>query len=58
MAENGIIPPKEWYHNPNIKNNYGWTVAHCLKLNNLPVPNEWYDDKEMTDKEKNPDFIQ
>ena len=32
------------------------TVAYHLKLNNLPVPNEWYDDL-MKNVPKNPDFI-
>ena len=31
LAEKGIIPPKEWIHDPNIRNKYGDTVAHCLK---------------------------
>ena len=50
------IPDKNNYHNPNIKNNKGYTVADYLKDNNLPVPNEWYN-KEMKDKERNPEFI-
>ena len=44
LAEKGIIPPKEWQHDPNIKDKWGKTVAYHLKYNNLPIPNEWYDD--------------
>ena len=44
LANNKIIPPKEWYHNPNIRDNNHHTVAHYLKTHNIPVPNEWYDE--------------
>jgi len=30
LARNGIIPPKEWCHDPNITNSDGYTVAHKL----------------------------
>ena len=56
LADNDIIPPSQWYHNPNIKNKYYKTVAYKLESNNLPIPNEWYDES-MKDKQKNPDFI-
>lgn len=26
LANNGIIPPKEWEHNPNLQNNKGKRV--------------------------------
>ena len=34
LTYKGIIPTKEWYHNPELKDNNGWTVAmviarHC-----------------------------
>ena len=45
LANKGIIPPKEWLHNPNITNRYNETVSDLLKGSNIPVPNEWYDDK-------------
>ena len=67
LSKNGIIPPKEWIYDPNIKNeqlpptnirsrllsyyrhiNSKYTVAYYLKLNKLPIPNEWYDE-EMKD---------
>ena len=27
LAENGIIPPKEWEHKPEIQDSNGWTTA-------------------------------
>ena len=30
LSRNGMIPPKEWEHNPNIKNKYNDTVAILL----------------------------
>ena len=27
LALNKINVPKEWYHDPNMRNKYGWTVA-------------------------------
>ena len=56
LVNNDIIPPKQWIHDPNIKNNRDYTVADYLKKKNLPVPNEWYNDI-MKDKERNPEFI-
>ena len=56
LANNKIIPPKEWYHNPNIRDNNHHTVAHYLKTHNIPVPNEWYDES-MKDIPKNPEFV-
>ena len=49
LALNGIIPPKEWYHNPNIKcdfiNKEGklirGSVEDYLEYHNIPVPQEW-----------------
>jgi len=38
LASNSIIPPKEWYHDPNITNKHGITVAIYLLLNNIEVP--------------------
>ena len=29
LAMNNISIPKEWEHDPNIRNNEGWTVAMC-----------------------------
>ena len=56
LINNSIIPPKEWIHDPNIKDKYNYTVSYYFKYNNLPVPNEWYDDN-MKDKERNSEFI-
>ena len=70
LSKNGIIPPKEWIYDPNIKYeqqpptngrarllsyyrhiNSKYTVAHYLRLNKLPIANEWYD-KEMKNTPK------
>lgn len=56
LAYKGIIPPKEWNHDPNIKNKKNKTVADILKENHIPLPNEWYDDK-MKYVKRNPKFI-
>lgn len=36
-----IIPPKEWYHDPELTDNNGHTVSYYLKENNIKVPEEW-----------------
>ena len=56
LAFNGIIPPKEWCHDPNIRDLWKNTVAHYLKTHNIPVPNIWYDDY-MKDEKRNPEFV-
>ena len=56
MVRAGIFPPIEWLHDPNIKDNFGNTVADFLMSKDLPVPNEWYDES-MINKKRNPDFI-
>lgn len=45
LARNKIIPPKLWYHNPNIKNKDNKTVSDYLKQKGIPIPNEWYNVK-------------
>ena len=57
LANNKIIPPKEWIHDPNIKDEYNQTVADYLARNNFPISNEWYDET-MKNKQKNPEFIE
>ena len=47
LASKGIIPPKEWNHNPNIKNNDGLTVAMELAYNGKNIPKEWEHDPEI-----------
>ena len=42
MAMKGIIPPNEWNHDPNIKNNDCFTVEYYLRKHKLPIPNNWY----------------
>ncbi len=46
LANKRIIPPKEWYHDPKICDNHGWTVAIYLLKNKLEVPEEWRYDPE------------
>lgn len=42
LADNGIIPPKEWIHKPNIKDNENnYTVAILLAHNGIIPPNCW-----------------
>ena len=41
LAWKGIIPPKEWYHNPTIKDNDGKTVEDYLLENDKEVPEYW-----------------
>lgn len=41
LAYNGIIPPKQWYHKPEIKTTEGWTVAMYLAFNKIIPPYEW-----------------
>ena len=41
LAENKIIPPKEWIHDPRIKNIKNLTVYDILKTKNINVPDEW-----------------
>ena len=40
LAENEIIPPKEWYHNPNINSKYFNTVAEILANKGIIPPKE------------------
>ena len=35
------IPDKKYYHNPLIKNEYGWTVALLLADNGIIPPECW-----------------
>ena len=35
LAKTGIIPPREWYHDPHVKNGEGHTVAYYLHLKNI-----------------------
>ena len=42
LANKGIIPPKEWYHNSRLLNNDHNTVAMHLASNGIIPPKEWY----------------
>ena len=37
----GIIPYKEWYHDPSITTNGGNTVALRLAYSGITAPKEW-----------------
>ncbi len=39
--EKKVIPPIEYYHDPNIENDEYWTVAHKLANNGIIPPEEW-----------------
>ena len=41
LAKDGIIPPKEWTHDPTIVNNHGKTVEKYLLENKKEVPEHW-----------------
>ena len=48
LAKHGIIPPKEWYHDPELRNKANWTVAMFLIKKNIIPPEEWmYDNKHL-----------
>ena len=44
LAENEIIPPKQWYHNPRLRDKCDISVADCLRDNDIEVPPEWNDE--------------
>ena len=44
LAYNGIIPPKEWEHDPNLKDDDNMTVAMRLAENGIIPPKEWEHD--------------
>ena len=41
LAFRGIIPPKEWHHDPNLKVDDDITVATILALSGIVPPKEW-----------------
>ncbi len=43
LAYEGILPPKEWQHDPTIIDN-SYTVAMYLVSNKIIPPKEWYHD--------------
>lgn len=47
LADKGVIPPKEWCHDPLIVNEYGNTVAMKLALNKIEPPDEWVHDSKL-----------
>lgn len=44
LAWNGIIPPKELWHDPLLKSDNGMTVAMWLASSSIIPPKEWYHD--------------
>ena len=45
LANKGIIPPKEWHHDPLMKNYEGNTVAIILAKRRIIPPKEWEHNK-------------
>ena len=41
MADCGMIPLKEWHHDPQIRSRSNLTVAHLLAMNDIIPPDEW-----------------
>ena len=41
MASRGVIPPKEWHHNPALRSKSNLTVAHLLAFHKIIPPKEW-----------------
>lgn len=41
FADKGIIPPKEWHHDPKLYDKYGETVATYLIKEKITPPEEW-----------------
>ena len=41
LASKGVIPSKEYQHDPNITNIDGKTVCYYLFNNGVKVPEEW-----------------
>ena len=40
LAYSGIIPPKEWYHNPELQDEYNWTTAMFIAYICKCIPDE------------------
>lgn len=47
LAHGGIIQPKEWHHDPKLKNKYNNTVAMRLAEKEIIPPEEWYHNPEL-----------
>ena len=41
LADNGVMPSKEWHHDPLLKDIYDNTVASILINKNILPPIEW-----------------
>ena len=41
LARYGVVPPKEWQHNPSLTNDNNETVAILLASNGIVPPKEW-----------------
>ena len=50
LAINNIDIPQCWYHNPEITNKYGYTVALYMSRNGKVPNNHWYHDKYLRAK--------
>lgn len=50
LAFEGKDIPKEYYHDPEIRNNNGWTVALILASNGITPDECWQHDKYLRAK--------
>lgn len=50
LANNGIIPPKQWHHDPLLKNSDKETVAKILINRKIMPPREWMYDYNIRDE--------
>ncbi len=41
LSDNGIVPPNEWYHDPNLVTLYDQTVAEILAEKSIIPHKEW-----------------
>lgn len=53
LAQNGIIPPKEWQHYRYLRNNAGETVAIILAKYGIIPPKQWIYQKDLPDLKGN-----
>lgn len=50
LVDNNIIPPKEWYHDPLLKDINDNTVAIILSSEGIIPPKEWIHDMDIKNK--------
>ena len=47
LAYKGIVPPKEWWHDPKLHDHEGNTVAMRLVSKGIIPPKEWHHDPKI-----------